>query len=172
MRRGNQEKDLRPVLEIPRTYEDWFLDVISIIGLILMASCLIYYWPILPSTIPTHFNASGVPDSWGGKSTLLLLPVGALVMYVLFFVINFFPHIYNYPWPITEKNARAQYRLARSLLGWMKAEIIWLFLYITWVTVLVALGRQDGMGPAFIFVSLGVIFGTVGVYFFRAARAR
>ncbi len=172
MRKVNRKKDSRPVLEISRTYEDWFLDAASLIGLILLVSCLIYYWPLLPNTIPTHFGFSGQPDDWGGKSTVIILPVTAVLLYILLSAVSYFPHTYNYPWAITEKNARAQYLLARSLLGWMKAEIIWLFLYLTWITILIALGQKDSLGPASIFIFLGVIFGTVGIYFLLSARAQ
>ena len=42
----------------------------------------------LPDTIPTHFNAQGIVDGWGGKNTIFfLLGLNALI-YILFTVIN------------------------------------------------------------------------------------
>jgi len=34
----------------------------------------IYLFPLLPDTIPTHFNIEGKADGWGSKGTIFLLP--------------------------------------------------------------------------------------------------
>ena len=36
------------------------------------AAQIIVYYFLLPDTIATHFNASGAPDSWGGKTAYTL----------------------------------------------------------------------------------------------------
>lgn len=167
-----RKKKDRPVLDLPRTYGDWFFDVASLGGLILMVSCLVYFWPLLPETIPTHFGFSGAPDDWGSKNTLFLLPGLGLILYISLTVVGFFPHTYNYLWAITEKNARLQYKLAKALMGWLKVEIIWLFLYITWKTILVSLGRSAGLGIVFLPIFMAVTFGTLGIYFYLSARSR
>lgn len=162
----------RPVMDMTRTYWDWFFDAASLVGLILMVSILIYYWPRLPETIPTHFNFSGEADGWGSKSTLLILPISGLALYAILTVVGFFPHTYNYPWKITEKNARDQYRLAQLLMGWLKIELTWMFLYLVWQTVKVSLGHVDGLGMVFASVFLAVVFGTIGIYFYLSFRVR
>lgn len=165
-------KDNPPVIDLPRTYWDWFFDTASLGGLILMASSLIYFWPLIPETIPTHFGFSGEPDAWGSKSTLLILPVTSLALYLLLTVIGFFPRTYNYPFKITEKNALAQYELARALLGWLKVEIICFFSLIVWQTIMISLGKAHGLGAVSIILFIAVVFGTVGIYFFRSFQAR
>jgi uncharacterized membrane protein len=162
----------RPVLELPRTYWDWFFDAASLVGLVLMVSCLIYYWPLLPETIPTHFGFSGEADGWGSKTILLILPVAALGLFIILTVLGFFPHTYNYPCKVTEKNARDQYRLARTLLGCLKVEVIWMFLYLVWMSAVVALGHAGGLHPVFAPVFMVIVFGTIGIYFYLSLRAR
>ena len=137
-----------------------------------MASWLIYFWPVLPETIPTHFGFSGEPDAWGSKTTLLILPLTSLVLYVILTVVGLFPHSYNYLWAITEKNALEQYVLAKALIGSLKVEIIWLFSYMVWKIIMISLRKADGMGDGLVLVFLAIIFGTVGIYFYRSARAR
>ncbi|HBG23005.1 MAG TPA: hypothetical protein DDW83_07100, partial [Peptococcaceae bacterium] len=65
----------RPVLKIPRSRLEVILEVLAILGILFHVLLLVYYWPALPETIPTHFGFSGEADSWGGKSSLILLLV-------------------------------------------------------------------------------------------------
>lgn len=45
------------------------------IGIALLpAIYLLYLWPSLPSTIPTHWGASARPDAYGSKHTAIALP--------------------------------------------------------------------------------------------------
>ena len=112
----------------------------------LMVGLVIYYWPELPARIPTHFGASGTPDGWGSKHSLLYLAgVGAL-LYVVMFVLSRYPHLYNYLTTITESNAETQYRMAMDLMIVLGNVIIWMFTYMTWQTIQTALGQSEGMG--------------------------
>jgi uncharacterized membrane protein len=125
----------------------------------------------LPETIPTHFDFSGEADGWGSKTTLFILPISGMVLYIIMTVVGFFPHTYNYLWKITEKNAYNQYRLAKALMGCLKVEVIWMFLYLVWKSVSIAMGRIDSLGSVFTPVFLAVVFGTIGIYFYLSARA-
>ncbi|WP_158413837.1 DUF1648 domain-containing protein [Geoglobus acetivorans] len=65
----------------------------------------IYAYQTLPDTIPTHFNFGGKPDSYGDKSTWLILPAAfsiAPLMFLLiakyrFTIINNHPYLINLP---------------------------------------------------------------------------
>jgi hypothetical protein len=141
-------------------------------GLVFMALIVLKYWAVLPSEIPSHFNGAGQPDAYSGKISLFMMPAIGLGLYLMLSVIRFFPHICNYPWPITEENAPTQYYLAMLMLASLKLEIIWSFAYINWGTIQVALKQSGGLGPSFMFIMLAAIFGTLGVYFWLAYRAR
>ena len=45
---------------------------------------LTVYWRHIPEEIPTHFNAAGQIDGWGGTSSILLLPIVGAVMLGVF----------------------------------------------------------------------------------------
>lgn len=162
----------RPVINLPRTYWDWFFDGASLLALIMTAGILIHFWPALPETVPTHFGFSGEVDAWGSRNSLFILPATGLVFFVILTALGFFPHSYNYLFKITEENAQAQYRLARTLMGCLKMQTIFLFSYMEWQTIMTSLGKSDGMGQNLIFVIVGIMFGTIGIYFYRSARAR
>ena len=104
---------------------------------------------------------------------MLLLLVGVtFVLYVGLSILSRFPHIYNYPFAITEKNCQRQYLLARQMITTLKAELVCVFVFITWQTVSVARGRAADLTGWFIPVFLVVVFGAIIVYFVKAYRER
>ncbi len=162
----------RPVLQMPKSSLEIGLETAAALGMLTMLYVTITSWPLLPETIPHHFGASGKPDAWGGKGILWLLPGISLVLYAGLTILSRYPHIYNYPWPVTEQNAAAQYQLARAMLGALKAEIVLIFAYLQQQTIQVALGKAEGLGVAFLPIFLILIFGTIGIYFVKAYQAR
>ena len=92
-----------------------------------MMALLAYYWTALPPVVPTHFGITGMPDAWGSK-WLELLPLAlGTVLYGGLTIMGRYPHLFNYPWPITQENAPQHYQLARTLVTALKTEIMWLF---------------------------------------------
>jgi uncharacterized membrane protein len=158
----------RPVIDLPYTSQEWALEVISVGGIALTIGMLSLVWFNLPALVPTHFGPSGHADAWGDKRSILILPTMSVILYLMLTVTSRYPHKFNYPWPITAQNAREQYRLARLLLAWLKAEVIILFTFLAWATIRVALGQAEGLGVIFLPVVLVVMFGTVGIYFYFA----
>lgn len=126
----------------------------------------------LPDKIPTHFGWSGTPDQWGSKAILWLLPGIALFVYLLLTVVSRFPQAFNFPVPVTPENRERLVHLAQEMMRWMKVELIALFTWIEWRSVQVALGQAEGLGPAFLLVMLGLVFGTIAVYIGRMFWAR
>ena len=59
------------------------LDVLALLILIGTILFLIVYWKHIPDMIPTHYNAKGEIDGWGGKASLLLLPVLSAFLYIM-----------------------------------------------------------------------------------------
>jgi uncharacterized membrane protein len=152
----------RPKLTLPRSPLEKVLEVVGVLLLLFMVGLLLVSWPSVPETIPTHFNAAGQPDNYGGKGSLVVVPIVALVLYALLTVVSFFPQVFNFPWRITEQNAEAQYRLARTLLTWLKVELLATMTYILWMQTQAALNHLPGLGFWFLPVALVVIFGTIG----------
>ena len=165
------EKTPAPTIRVRFSAKDIVLEVASGIG-ILLGIIILTQYPDLPDTIPRHFGASGAPDAWGSKKSILVLPLVSIIMYIGLTILNRYPHIFNYPFEITEQNAVRQYEIARSLLCALKAEIVWVFTYIEWRTIQVASDQAVGLGPLFLPIFLVLVFGTIGLSIFRAYRAR
>ena len=162
----------QPKLKISRSQTESILEFISGGVLLFLIVLLFQNWERIPDSIPTHFGGSGRPDDWGSKYTLLLLPFILIIIYSGFTILSRYPHVCNYPWRITEENAERQYLLARTFLCWLKLEIILLFTFIEWATIQLALGYSEGLRLTFLPISLIVIFGTIGIYFWFAYKGR
>jgi len=163
------KKTGRPVLKIPRSPLENVTEVLAVLGIIVHALILFYYWSALPDVIPTHFGISGEADGWGSKNTLFVLLVMSVFLYVMMTVLNFFPHIFNYTVEITEKNARAQYSNARSMLNIIKVEMVYLFAYLTWGTVQVALGNASGLDVRIMIIAI-ILISVSPLYFIWRMR--
>jgi uncharacterized membrane protein len=165
----------RPKLDLPPSPLDIILDRLSLVGVLLFVAVLAAAWKDLPERVPMHFGASGEPNGWGTKVSMLILPAVALVMHIGLGLLARLPHIYNYPGKVTPENAERLYPLGSSMMVWLKTEIVWLFTVLGWLTIRVALGQAHGLGPMMVYVALGVIYGTIGYFLvamIRAAKAR
>lgn len=162
----------RPVIKIPYSPLDVIFEILTVIGIVSVLLLLITKWKYIPNTVPTHFSASGIVDSWGNKWSLMTLPCVGILFYVLLTIVSKFPHIFNYPWPITEDNVQSQYRIGRLMIISLKAEMVWLFTYLEWQSIQVSIGKAQGLGIAFLPIMFLVIFGTMGVLIYKAYKAR
>jgi uncharacterized membrane protein len=162
----------RPILSIPRTPFETSLTIISASGVIFMGLMVGLSWHELPEQVPSHFGISGQPDAWSGRSTLLILPAVAIVLWIGLTLLARIPHRFNYIVTISRENAAHRYLLARTLLSTLNAEIIVLFAYLTWQTIATARGSSEGLGTWFLPVLLLMIFSSLGVYLYRSLQTR
>lgn len=168
----SDNKSSRPILYLPHSPFQAFLEIAALVGLVLSFLTLLRSLPALPASIPIHFGLSGKPDAWGDRQTLWLFPGLNVVLYLAVTITSQFPHTFNYPVAITPENAFKQYQIAFNLLLWLKLEIIWLFAFIEWKMIQVAVGASQGLGVAFAPAMLLLICCTSGFYLWQAYRAR
>ncbi|NMC28218.1 MAG: DUF1648 domain-containing protein, partial [Syntrophomonadaceae bacterium] len=70
--RRNYVPERNPRIERSRT--EIILELAALLGLIFQGIVLIKWWHQLPAVVPSHFGATGLPNAWGAKSSLFLLP--------------------------------------------------------------------------------------------------
>lgn len=122
--------------------------------------------------VPTHFDAGGRPTAWGSPWILLVLPIAALVIYLLMTLVSRFPGAFNYPVRVTPANYARLQELALEMIAWLKAEVVWLFAIIQIATVRAARTGHVGLSPRFMPLALGVIFATIIGYIGAMRRTR
>ena len=162
----------RPRLDIARTGADTALEIA---GLTLLAGYLIWFtlvWPTLPSIVPQHMGLDGTVDRWGDRSSFLALPIVATLLFTGLSVLSRFPHLFNFPVPLTAANAPALYRVGISMLRWLKIEIVATFAVLSWEILTIARGEQTGLGRYDIIIMVALIFTTLGVHIRAMYKAR
>lgn len=122
-------------------------------------------WDSIPNKIPTHFNAAGIPDSWGGKGTLLTLLGICLLIYLLITVVLFFPKMWNVPVTITAANEQFVYGNMSRMLSTIKLSITGCFTYIN-----IRSAQGGSLGAWFMIIFLLAMFGSMAYYILRTVR--
>lgn len=125
---------MKPRIKLTLTTFDKAIETAGIVLLAVLWICTLLAWYKLPATIPVHFNAAGLPDRYGNKITLFILPLLATAVYTPLTALNRYPHIFNYIVPITENNAQQQYLAATRLLRILKLSITLICLVIVAMT--------------------------------------
>jgi len=148
----------RPKIKVQLTTTDKLVEILGwlLIGAIWVLTSISY--SSLPETIPTHFNATGDADGFGGKASILGLPVIASLLFIGLTALNRSPHIFNYPTAITKDNALRQYTLATRMLRYLKLVLVLVFGSIEFMTIQNATGKAAGLGAWFLPLTLVLIF--------------
>ncbi|MEI7828999.1 MAG: DUF1648 domain-containing protein [Prolixibacteraceae bacterium] len=152
----------RPKIKIKPTPFDKVLELFGLLSLALLWAITLINYAKLPDTIAVHFNAAGLPDSFGSKITLLILPILGTIIFLGLTVLIRFTYLFNYPTRITTENAESQYRIAARLIRYLKFALVLVFTFIVFKTIQTAEGKSDGLGFWFLPLTLGIIFVPLG----------
>ena len=139
-----------------------FQVALEIVGLLLMIGLIVFVcirWNQLPGQIPGHYNVMGEVDRWGSKSEIIVLPIMSALLYTFLTVMCFLPQAWGVPVKITDLNREAVYSCTRSLLIFIKIEILGIFFYLTYY-----MATALSLPAYFIPVILLVLIGTA-IYF-------
>jgi uncharacterized membrane protein len=162
----------RPRIRIQPTMTDWVFEVVGLLGIIITVGFTLTWYNDLPEAIPRHFNLTGQPDGYSGKSILYTLTIVPIVTYIILTVGLRFPHLFNYPFEITEENAERQYKNATKMVRVIKTFLVVIFGYLTYATVKNGLGEMEGLGTWFTPTTLICVLGTVGYYLYQIFKLR
>lgn len=137
----------------------------SVLILIIPIFYIIIMWSSIPSQIPSHFDAAGQADAWNSKTSIIVLIVIQIILFIIMTLSLMMPKAWNFPVKLTENNAPAAYRMTRSMLCWMTLIINLLFSYIDVQSI-----RCAALGVWFLPVTLGVIAAIIIYYIIRIVR--
>jgi uncharacterized membrane protein len=124
----------------------------------------LYHWPEIPDKVPTHWNASGEVDSYGGRWAAFLSPMISLATYFLLLLI---PKI---------DPRKKNYDLFGGAYWMIRIALTILFSVIGFVTILAALGVVLNVGLIImlsilsLFIVIGNQFGRVRPNYFVGIR--
>jgi len=162
----------RPKLKLELTTLDKTLEILGWTSILAIWVLAIINYTDLPGTIPIHYNGAGQADGFGGKATILTLPLIATVLFIGLTILNKFPHVLNYPTNITQDNALRQYTNATRLFRYLKLIIVIIFGLIALKTIQNAYGQTDGLGAWFLPLTLGLIFIPLTYYIIKTLKTK
>ncbi len=160
----------RPILRIKLTTADKIFESVGWILIVFVWGLAIKNYSNLPVTIPTHYNAVGQADGFGGRVNILLIPLVATVLFIGLTIVNKFPHVINYPTSITKDNALKQYTNATRLVRYLKCILVFIFGLITYQTIRHADGQTYELGSWFLPMILGLIFIPLIYFIYRSIK--
>jgi uncharacterized membrane protein len=168
-----KENQKQPVIQaIAYSPLEIVLEMTALLGVVSSLAIGFSYWHSLPAAVPLHFGITGEPDLWGPKLTFWLIPAIGIISYVAMTLTNFFPNTFNYPVPITPENIQNQYRIARKVLLWMKAELMGILVWIEWEMIRVAMKQSTHLSIFYLLAFLALLFSTIGFYLTQSYRDR
>lgn len=113
-------------------------------------------YPSLPDVVASHFNAKGEPNGYGNKTFILIIPSVATLMYLVFFIVNRYPHLHNYMINITEDNALKNYRFSTRIVRIVGTLSMVLLAYITYQILEGVKDEVFSLGSMFIPIVIGI----------------
>ncbi|MBX3042127.1 MAG: DUF1648 domain-containing protein [Candidatus Kapabacteria bacterium] len=160
----------RPKLKIVKSDFDKILEYLTFGVLVFMFAYIYNSNNQLPEIIPIHFDSTGKPDGFGSRSMIWLAPAIGFVLCIGIYILNYFPHKFNYLVKITGENAYHQYNLAQSMLRKLNLSLALTFLIISYVTIKSALNKSESMEIIYIvYIMLG-IFGIIFHYLYQSSK--
>jgi uncharacterized membrane protein len=148
----------RPRIKLELTTVDKAFEIIGWLLIISVWGFTVINYANLPETIQTHYNGAGQADGFGGKATILTLPLIATVLFGGLTFLSKFPHIFNYPTNIPQHNALRQYTNATRMIRYLKLIIVVIFGLIAFKTIQNGNEEAKGIGIWFLPLTLGLIF--------------
>ena len=142
-------------------------ELIAVAGLVFAAMVVADFYSRLPERIATHFNGEGVANGFGARSTLWVLVGIAFLLYAALSAISLAPRVVSVKRPLAPERERVVLAESMAMVGWIKAEMCWMFAYLCLAMVRNGMGLQLGIGAWFLPVTLLVVFGTCGFYLVR-----
>lgn len=104
--------DKRPKIKPVLTTADKLLNIIALLLVLSLWVLVLYRYNMLPDNIANHIGTTRNLNNNVSMSTIFKLPAIGTSLFIIFSLLNRFPHLFNYPLPITEKNAAKNYALA------------------------------------------------------------
>ena len=129
---------------------------------------ILILWHKLPEQIPTHYNFAGEIDGYGGRGTLLLMPIIGLVMDLSLALVCRFPQSWNTGVRVTVLNRTRVYRLVRDLMADLRLSMAVLFAGFA----IYQANLPEQFSGNVTGIMLILIFAPLVRYFIRLARAR
>jgi uncharacterized membrane protein len=132
-------------------------DIFALISLVLFIIISIYFYTVLPKTVPVHFNSDGFPDNYSSKTNLIF--IGISIAISLYILLTFIPMIDPF-----KKKIEPKYHSILIFRDIAMAFILIIFVF-TYLSAKEGSARTELLG-----IIIGVLFILLGNYLPRLPR--
>jgi uncharacterized membrane protein len=143
---------------------DFFLEII---GVFIILGCFLFLalnYESLPDSLPRHYGSDGVPDAYGAKAIIWVLPIFGFFLYFVLGLISYFPELINLPFNPSPENTEHYQRKYSRMLRILNVVMVGIFAFLTYQSVQIGLGTQSQLPGYFKLVSLGLLLGIPFIY--------
>ena len=121
-----------------KTLMERLFDVISLLLLIMTFVYIFIKWSSLPSDIPMGFDSSGGISHWGDRKSILGLPLFGMLAWVIFSLVEKFPHNINLQIYKNEDRDKER-KINRIMVNLIKNAIVLCLVFANWRLIEAAL---------------------------------
>lgn len=140
---------------------------LEIIGLIIIFGCFLFLalnYESLPDSLPRHYGSDGVPDAYGAKAIIWVLPIFGFFLYFVLGFISYLPGLINLPFNPSPENIEHYQRKYARMIRFLNVVMVGTFAFFTYQSVQIGLGTQSQLPGYFKLVSLGLLLGIPLIY--------
>ena len=143
---------------------DTFLEILGVLIILVTFFYLAMNYQALPDSLPRHYNSEGLPDAYGGKGIVWVLPAIGLILYMVIRLITHVPSLINLPFKPNPEKADF-YRMKYSrMIRILNVVMVGLFAFLTYQSAQIGLGNESQLPGYFKVVSLALVFGIPLIY--------
>lgn len=139
------------------------LDIsLEISGIAIILASFLYLaltYQTLPDLLPRHYGSDGLPDAYGGKGIVWVLPIVGLILYMVIGLISNFPSLINLPFTPKPENVEKYQRKYARMIRILNVVMVGTFAFLTYQTVQIGLGNQTQLPTYFTLFSLVLLVG-------------
>jgi hypothetical protein len=146
------------------------LDTIGVAALVALWAETIVSIPGLPDMVPTSFGHDGMPQAYGSRFELLLLPAIATVMWaIVWLTLRAGSMNLNLPFTIPEDRLPLIQPLSRQMQRILR--VVLLVGFVALQSAIIESAKSDQLVPGFVAIVLTLVVATValGAWFIRRA---
>lgn len=132
------------------TSTDKLLEVLGILATIALLIIPLVFYSDLPNEIPTHYGIKGLPDAWGSKASIWVLPVIGFLMYLGLALLNYFVIANTALYSSKGNKQSVPPANILRMMQLLKLMLSLAFVYIVWQTIAISLDQATGLGMWFL----------------------
>jgi uncharacterized membrane protein len=146
---------------------------VTLVALLINLALIAYYWQSLPDPMPGLLTPNGSDSAEWSKMTMIMVVSGVpFVIYAGATLLNKFPQYMNYMVQITEENAAREYRNMLNMARYVKAEVMFVLLFVEWTAIQMGLGNAASLPSIFLPVCGAVLAITIGYFVYEMFRLK